>query len=267
MMKSMLHRLRGDGLRPKLMEVNIQTVNSCTRKCEYCYYGNRRTKAPVRFMDVELFQKILDDLSEAGFNGIISPFEGNEPLLDNRLPLLVKRISDTLHEAKSLIYTNGDLITSERTRELLDAGLSVVYVSLHDKKNEEKANELAGVFGEKRIVVQKMYEMKPSDLHNFAGVVENDLVSQVLASRRNCVLPFRQLVIDTEGNVNLCCVDIADRISFGNARDRSVVDIFYKSTKLNLYRLMLNHKRRCFLRICKNCSFPGITDILRIDAA
>ncbi len=246
-----------------LQEVNIATVNSCTRKCRYCYHGSYKQTA-VKFMKEEVFLKILKDLKDLNFKGIISPFEGNEPLLDKRLPDFVRLIFETLPETKCFVFTNGDLLTSEIAKKLFDAGLKEIFVSMHDKKNEEKVKKMIKIFGEDRIKISYMYQMKPEDLHNFAGVVKNDLVSQNKYNKNNCVLPFRQLVIDVNGNVNLCCIDIADRISFGNVKNKSVGDIFYKDEKLNNIRKSLNKNNRLGMPICKACSFNGQASLLEI---
>jgi hypothetical protein len=107
-----------------------------------------------------------------------------------------------------------------------------------------------------------MYLHHPPDYHNFAGIIKNKLVSQKLFPFSNCDLPFRQLVIDVNGNVNLCCVDIADRITFANARYHSVVDIFYHHPLLNLIRRQLNQNQRR-LPICQHCSYPGNSPITK----
>jgi len=247
-----------------LREVNISTVNFCTRKCPYCYFGQiDKSKIKVRFMSLDLFKKILVDLKKANFEGVVSPFEGNEPLLDKRMPELVKMISKILPQAKSFIFSNGDLANEDIIKKLFKAGLSRIVFSLHDKKNEKLANDLVKKYSHDKVQISKMYGLDPESLHNFAGVVKNDLVSQRNYRNANCVLPFRQMVIDVNGNVNLCCVDIADRISFGNAKDRSAVDIFYHNKKLNNIREQLN---KCVRRnpICARCSFPGVLEIINL---
>jgi len=246
---------------PKLLEVSITTVNRCTRRCPYCYYGTAlAAKQKPKIMPLKIFKKILKDLQTIDYDQLISPFEGNEPLLDPRLPSLVSLIHQYLPRAKSFIFTNGDLLTIPLAQRLFRSGLSKIFISLHDQKHEKRLLSLVKIVGVKKFGFYPMYQLDTSGYHNFAGIINTPLVNQKKYPHNGCDLPFRQLVIDVNGNVNLCCVDIADRVSFGNVIHHSVVDIFYHHPRLNYLRQQLNHKHRS-LPPCRQCSYSGNSPI------
>jgi len=241
-----------------LYEVSISTLDGCTRKCAYCKYGSMRNNKRKRIMDEWVFEKILYDLREINFSGIISPFEGNEPLLDSRIFRFIEKIANMLPNSKSFIYTNGDLLTEGVLSDLFNSGLKKVFISLHVNFKLSYFNYLCELFGNDRIEITKYYELdKRIHFHNFAGLIKNNIVSQNLYPNNGCYLPFRQLVIDPEGFVGLCCVDIADKCTFQNVKNKSVIDIFYYNEKLNEIRAKLSKNSREGLKYCSQCSFHG----------
>jgi hypothetical protein len=258
---------RYDDFKVELCEVNISTMDLCTRQCKYCKYGQTgNVKKAPRIMSTSLFEKILYDLKNINYNGIISPYEGNEPLLDSRIFEFVKMINQLLPEAKSFIYSNGDLATMDTMRILFENGLGMVSFSLHDKRNEDRIREIQKCFGEKKVKIANEYQMDKRNLfHNFAGLIESDMVSQTRYPNRGCYLPFRQLIVNPDGFIDLCCADIADTCVFQNAKENSVVDIFYNDPQLNLYRQVLSEEKREGLLPCSECSFVGYVPKTKLD--
>jgi teichuronic acid biosynthesis glycosyltransferase TuaH len=240
-----------------LYEVSIATQSWCNRSCPYCWQGQGKIE-DRRIMDEALFDKILADLRAIDFAGVISPVEGNEPLLDGRIVDFISKIDRELPRAKSFIYTNGDLLTERLLKELFAAGLKKVFVSLHDRNAERRIAGLAKNFGPNKLTPIDCYSNDTRHfLHNFAGSVTSEIVDQGHRLDNGCCLPFRQLVVNPDGLVDLCCVDIADTATFGDARDASVVDIFYEDPGLNRIREALSRNDRRGLQPCERCSYRG----------
>jgi len=89
----------------------------------------------------------------------------------------------------------------------------------------------------------------------------------------SCVLPMRQLVIDSYGNVVLCCEDVTRRFIFGNIAGRETwresqceltnddsyyEDVYLNSEALNAIRRTLlfgiNDKKRLNINLCSTCT-------------
>jgi radical SAM protein with 4Fe4S-binding SPASM domain len=234
-------------------------MNSCNRKCPYCKYGQDKPFKHVVMSD-DLFHKILYDLSDIDFEGIISPFNDNEPMLDNRIFKFIESIERILPRSKIFMFSNGDLLDENKIKHLFDSGLDRLHISLHDSR---KLNDIESWLNDdnyEKIRICKMYECSKDGFHNFAGEIESDLVNQTLYLDYGCVLPFRHLVVNSDGTVDLCCVDIGNNARFGNAKDRSIVDIFYNDEDLNRIRKQLAMKDRRDIFPCNKCSFHGFSE-------
>lgn len=237
-------------------EVNIETINTCTRKCPYCKFGLDR-KWEKKFMPVDVFEKILCDLKSVAYSGLIGPFVNNEPLMDSRMVLFVGMISSLLPSAQSYLYSNGDLAELGLLRSLFDAGLRKMIISVHSPERISDFEEFLRRFGSDRISLFHVYDFdRKNSFHNRGGSIGTDTVNQRRFQGQGCVLPFRQAVINPEGTVYLCCCDFYYDVTFGNVKSSSLADIFSNDGRLNEIRDHLMQKGRKGLSLCQECSVP-----------
>jgi len=82
-------------------------------------------------MDEMTFYKIIDSLAEMNFCGKISPHFYGEPLMDNRLTTFLLYIKNKLPKTQLKLFTNGDLLSLDKYKELCDVGVDVFRVSQH----------------------------------------------------------------------------------------------------------------------------------------
>lgn len=68
--------------------IEIETITECNRKCVYC--PNYQYDRGKHLMSEKCYKKIIDELAGIGFRGRVSPHFYGEPLLDKRLPDLIK---------------------------------------------------------------------------------------------------------------------------------------------------------------------------------
>jgi MoaA/NifB/PqqE/SkfB family radical SAM enzyme len=83
-------------------------------------------------MPEEIFDKIISDLKEQDYSNLLYLYCTNEPLLDRRMPRLIKKASIALPKAKIYIFSNGDLATQEIIQEYFDNGLTHFVFSIHN---------------------------------------------------------------------------------------------------------------------------------------
>lgn len=248
----------------RIEEVNIETVNTCTRKCPYCKFGLDRKWEP-RVMDREVFEKIISDLRAAGYDGLIGPFVNNEPLMDKRMTSFIGMITRELPSARSYLFTNGDLLDRERLHGLFEAGLHKIFISVHSSERSALFNEFVTTFGADRIALLSVHGYdKTVMFHNRGGSIGSGIVNQSLSNDAGCVLPFRQMVINPDGDVCLCCCDFYYDERFGNVRDASAVDIFLGSKRLGAIRKRLQEGTRKGLKLCERCSVPSAAPLLTL---
>ncbi|MGC9150632.1 MAG: radical SAM/SPASM domain-containing protein [Microbacter sp.] len=108
------------------LSVSIEPANSCNLRCPECPVGNGSLTRAKTFMDEALFTNVVDELSPH-ISYLMLYFQG-EPLLH---PSLAKMIQYA-HDKKifTMISTNGQLITNEKARELVNSGLNHLIISL-----------------------------------------------------------------------------------------------------------------------------------------
>lgn len=149
----------------------VDPASVCTFKCKFCPTGNpqliKSTRRWQGRMDFDLYKKIIDDLDAF-----------DEPLKVLRLykegePLLNKHFADMIRYAKASsavkyvdTTTNGYLLNPEKTREILDAGLDRINISV-DGMSDQQFLEFTGV----RVNFEKFVE-NIRDLYEAKGDCE-----------------------------------------------------------------------------------------------
>lgn len=241
-----------------LLQVYIETISACNRKCEYCYYASGAdTTNNGKKMSEETFDKIINDLAKINYSNLIYLYDINEPLLDKRIPYFIKKIAEKLPNAQIYIFSNGDLATEELIEEYFRNGLTHFVFSLHDHKNDEKIKRIIRKFGKEKFTIADMTILKSDEFMNRGGsITDEKIASQERHLECICELPFRQVLVNPDGDYRLCC-SIRDEVLLGNINETNIVDYFYNSPQINYYRDELLRKNREALYPCKDCSFSG----------
>jgi MoaA/NifB/PqqE/SkfB family radical SAM enzyme len=115
----------------------IGITNACPQKCRYCYNKHRSGKA----MEKNLIIGAIRELSDMGLAWL--GLTGGEPLLNNDIVEIVDRTDKNIAVK---LFTTGCTLTAQKARELKNAGLKYVSVSL-DSCIEEEHDNLRGYDG------------------------------------------------------------------------------------------------------------------------
>ena len=111
--------------------VNIEPTNHCNLRCTIC---SRKSGTPRGYMSWDVFKSILDQCAQLGVQQV-SLFLGGESTLHRDLPRMVAYVEEK--GIVSGLHTNGTLLTPDRSKALLKAGLSQISISLDGKTPEE----------------------------------------------------------------------------------------------------------------------------------
>ena len=120
--------------------VYIEQTKYCNFKCFYCIHSTR-DEADGEFralghrmqhMDEVFFEKIIRELKEFPQDGIKRiVFSGlGEPLMNPRLPDYVRMVVEAGIAGRVEIITNGLLLTPEKSRALVAAGITNINISV-----------------------------------------------------------------------------------------------------------------------------------------
>ena len=113
--------------------IYIDPSGACNFKCSFCPCNTTDFMAAERHkvMEWELFEKILQDLRAfQGQVSVINLYGFGEPLLNPRIADMVKAIKENHCCREVRVTTNGSLLTEERSRALIEAGVDLVRVSV-----------------------------------------------------------------------------------------------------------------------------------------
>lgn len=142
------------------IQLSIDITNKCNIRCLHCYnYSGENLYIKDELTDKELI-KLIDDICK------MKPFNvcfcGGEPLLRKDILLkLVKKLSD--NEINSSVVTNGILLTKDVARELKEAGIGNVQISLDGKK--ESHERLRGKSGTFESAIEALKNLKENSIN------------------------------------------------------------------------------------------------------
>ncbi len=117
---------------PKYIE--IETVNACNARCPMCTINDWERNYPV--MRDNVFDKISEEIIENKEKvKRVSLYRDGEPLIDKKMPQRINKFFESGIKETS-IATNVSLLSEKKSRDLLEAGLGMVIMSI-DSLNKE----------------------------------------------------------------------------------------------------------------------------------
>ena len=238
-------------------EIEFETLSYCNRKCDYCPNSSwERFGADNNFfMNEKVFITLIQQLKDLGFKGQIAPHLYGEPMSDPRLTKWIQHIRNELKECRIKIVTNGDYLNKESYNKIINAGVDVIFVSKHSKQLKKKCRELLDSLNEeeykKHIVFNDFYSdfnENQDKLSNRGGDI--NIKSDNKKPPVNCIYSTYP-VINTFGDLIICCQDFHSKYIFGNIMDNHLSDIWYDKNNLSLRKRIF--KSKFDLQICQTC--------------
>jgi len=239
-------------------EIEFEISHKCNMACSYCPNSQYERKEKGD-MSLELFEKVLIELKEAGFSGRVSYHFYNEPLLTKNLETYVELTKKYLPTSFPYLFTNGTLLTYERYKSLLAAGIIKFHVTKHEavKENfvfDKTIKKISEEEKEKYIVYEHHEEIQ---LSNRAGLLSH--IEKIPFEWYPCFIPLHLVVVTVNGTVLPCYDDYTQTLEMGNVQENSIMEI-WNSEKYKKFREDLRQKKgREKYDTCKNCSNFKIT--------
>ena len=225
--------------------VTIGISRACNRRCSYCPVAKYpRRQALISDADLSL---ILRRLQEIRWDGVVDFIAYNEPLLHPRLVAIVRQTKAALPRACPVLTTNGDRLTMEMTRTLIDAGITQFNVTRHPPYSQAWDRQISQV--------RRCY---PDHLHFLASPGDERWTNRgglvtppgPLQLEHHCVAP-EHLVITMEAKVALCCNDFFEENIMGDLHQQTLHQIFYSDRAQTLRKNL--RQGRIQLPICRRC--------------
>jgi radical SAM protein with 4Fe4S-binding SPASM domain len=106
--------------------ISVEPAMVCNLSCPQCPTGRGDVKRGKPYLDMETFRTLVDEI--AGATAVLSLYHQGEPLMHPSFADMVRYASD--QGIYTLTSTNGHMLTVENCRQLVEAGLDRIIVSL-----------------------------------------------------------------------------------------------------------------------------------------
>jgi radical SAM protein with 4Fe4S-binding SPASM domain len=274
--------------------IDIETSSQCNRVCNYCTNSINDRKSKNYFMDLNLYKKIIDQLSEIDYSDRLNYVGYNEPLMHKEILEYISYGKRQLPNASVTVFTNGDYLDYNYLKEIEETGVDNLNISIHQAPGKiynegdilERVLGLATKlklhpvlkFASKKVSVG--FDLIGSKLnismsqrnynavgHNRGGLL-NTVELQTPARKSACSLPFNQFIIGHTGKVMPCCVLVHDDKNHkesivGDLNENSIFEVYSNSYYTNFRRSLLNLNEK--KGACKTCT-GGIDDPIHNDS-
>ena len=124
----------------------LDVCNICNFRCKFCaiQYSKRKLNFKKQVMGMQLFQKIVDDLT--AFREPLKMLRlaaNGEPLVNQNLPDMIRYAKERKVANWIEIVTNASLLSPQLSDQLVDAGLDRIRISI-EAISEEEYFQIAG---------------------------------------------------------------------------------------------------------------------------
>ena len=248
---------------PSLVEVSPS--GTCNRKCIFCPRSSNNYPDVKEFIQPSLIDKLTSQVGELGFHGLFMFSGFVEPLLDKNIFDLVAIVRRNLPDARVEMVTNGDVLSQDRLKRLIDSGLSTLLISVYDgPEAAERFEELCRGAGleDGQFILRHRYLKVDQDfginLSNRAGMMDNAVHAIPSLSEpldKPCYYPHYTFFMDYLGDVLLCPHDWGKRFIYGNMVKQDFLEI-WTSQVINMARLRLANSDRG-MSPCDVCDVKG----------
>ena len=244
--------------RHPLIKIQVQTCSWCNLRCGFCPNITEHANRTQELMDRSVYDKIIADLKQIDFSGMFIPYLMNESMLDPRLVELVSYARRELPKAYILIDTNCTLLTKEKLKTLIDAGVDDIRLNCYSEDMYERMMALVATLDNRepvRYIVPYYKERERSAYYNRGGNIDvHNRVDQIPDLKMRCLKPFNQMFVNFRGDALVCCSDWQYRIVMGNVQKESLMNI-WNNARYALYRNLLCKGERRQLDLCNKCNY------------
>ena len=129
------------------LSVSIEVTRRCNARCDFCEYWKTKDR---------------DDLSDftaivRRFDPLAVVFTGGEPTLRRDLVSIVRAIKELPGFRYLVLLTNGGCLTERKIRELVDAGINQINISMnYPNARQDQERGLPGLFARLEALVPKL---------------------------------------------------------------------------------------------------------------
>ena len=276
------------------LHLDIETTNVCNLLCPMCprtIHLANESFGELGYISKEDYKYIIDQATANNCKSIKLNYLG-EPLAHKELIWQVKYAKE-----KGIIdvmfNTNASLLTKEKSRDILEAGIDNVFVSFdavdpYEFSIQRKGTTVGKVIDNIFNFILLKNEIRPScqirlsmvmykdekwqkqfealkimwsdhvDALGWGYFVDRDIENSLYfpeVKGFHCAQPFQRMFLKYNGNVTICCVDDKDEVIVGNWREQNLKDIWL-GEKYSEIRKLHGSGNYYKMEMCKKCFMP-----------
>lgn len=268
----------------------IEVSSFCNAACVFCPNSFMKRKKSV--MTMEVFNKIVERIKEEKIHPIFFNLTGTgEPLLDRNLFKKIYILKKAFPKTKVFFPSNFALANEKIIKDIISSPLDNISISLNANSSKEykkimnldykktiknidsliklrnksksklriSLSVAANPLNQKGINIflkkwkSKVDEISINWIHSWAGSVKNG-IEKSISPKYPCRSLFEQIVIQSNGDVPLCCVDYEGKIIGGNIMKDKILDSFYADSLNRIRKMHIDNKIDKFA-MCSECRF------------
>ena len=248
-------------IKPEIFQ--IENTNLCNAKCIMCPHTIMKRKGKI--MGFEEFKRIINQVMEAYPIKRFTITGFGEPTIDKGVIQKIEYVNKNYPSVNLELYTNGGLLTKELTEKLLKTNITKITFSINGtRKNYEKivgisyektkqnvlyflkrkkelnskvmTNVSAMILKENKEDIKeflKFWEPLSDSVRvyapsNWAGKLKNLAVINnppFKKKRWPCLALWKNITVDVDGNIIMCCRDYESKVKFGNLLKENIKEI------------------------------------------
>ena len=257
--------------------INIETVQGCNRRCEFC--GTMGMEKSFHFLEMNTLFHTMKLIKNANYFPRIRLAAHGEPTLHQNICEIVSTIRKALPKSPISLFTNGTII--ERKPELVDglfrAGVNNLIV-------DEYSDHLVGKFIRSNATCRKynivehkngtsmLIGVKPTEkriciippIDGGCETHNHKLCNQCGAAlpplktpmHKKCSVIFREMTVRWDGNIAICCNDFRGYYPVTNILQCNYLEDAWFHPRFESARKILYKGERSFFP-CSVCDVKG----------
>lgn len=271
--------------------VQLELVEGCNRICDFCGLNAIRERVGnYEYMTIGTLRSVALSLARWVPRIRIEFAMHGEPLMHPEAPEFIRALRSYVPKAQIQLTTNGRQLLKETLRKtfiLFEAGCDFLVVDTYEPEAEHVREAIRSLHP--GVAILDFYddcvprgispwhnhrrklsntiilmddlgkrdgEVKSRTIQNHAGNTPHHVkptLSEPLAKK--CTLPFREITVAWNGNVNHCCHDWGHEYVCGNVNEATLEEI-WNGPAFVAVRRKLYAKQRDFTP-CSRCDYSG----------
>lgn len=266
--------------------IQIELTTGCNLQCSFCGINGFQEKPNkgLKFMTVENAEHIAESIAFTGWNSRLEFAMHGEPTMNPNWIEIIGIFHKHLPKNQIMLTGNGGGIVKSREIHksvlgFFQAGGTILALDEYERVNfinKIKAGIDEFDLDEQGISVYQYPEEKAGNPHqrskkkyvSFISPINlNDKGTHAMLnnhcgsggdidnsqSNALCAKPFRELSINSDGSVNLCCNDFIGEYTCGNVLDTDI-ETLWNNKYFHSARKFLMDRQREAIRPCRGCN-------------